>query len=107
MTKYLFIESRDPFESRDTPFVAETATTLKQRGHDVTLFLLQNGVFAARNSVHSLAKVADAGVTVLADNFSLKERGIETLELARGIQEAPIERLVEALVQENTKAIWH
>ena len=107
MTKYIFIESRDPFESRDTSFIAETASSLKLRGHDVTVFLLQNGVFAARNSPHSLAQLTDKGITVLADDFSLKERGMENLELARGIQQAPIDKLVDALVEENTRAIWH
>ena len=34
MTNYLFIESRDPFESRDTQFVEETATALVERGHE-------------------------------------------------------------------------
>ena len=107
MTKYIFIESRDPFESRDTSFIAETASALKQRGHEVTVFLLQNGVFGARNSPKSLAKLADAGINVLADDFSLKERGMDDTELARGIRPAAIENLVQALVQENTKAIWH
>jgi sulfur relay protein TusB/DsrH len=107
MSKYLFIESRDPFESRDTSFVADNASVLTQRGHEVTVFLLQNGVFAARNSAQSLARLADAGVTLLADDFSLKERGIENRELAKGVQPVPIEKLVESLVQEKTKAIWH
>ena len=47
MTNYLFIESRDPFGSTDT-FVADTAIALKQRDNEVTIFLVQNGVLAAR-----------------------------------------------------------
>ena len=48
MSRYVFIESRDPFESRDTRFIEETAVEVKERGHEVTVFLVQNGVFAAR-----------------------------------------------------------
>jgi predicted peroxiredoxin len=107
MSSYLFIESRDPFESRDTSFISDTAKDLKERGHEVTVFLVQNGVFAARKSRCSISGLADAGVTVLADDFSLKERGIESAKLVSGVQPAPIERLVDALVQENIKAIWH
>src|SRR5262245_29621128 len=107
MTKYLFIESRDPFESRDTTFITDVAKTLKERGHDVTVFLLQNGVLAARVNLRSFAGLADLGISVLADDFSLKERGIQGAELPKGIKPARIEDLVEALVQENTKAIWH
>ena len=109
MNRYLFIESRDPFESRDTQFVEETATALKQRGHDVTVFLVQNGVLAARQNGHEnyLARLAGNGVALLADDFSLRERGIQTAELVPGIQQSNIETLVDALIQENTKAIWH
>lgn len=107
MSRYVFIESRDPFESRDTRFTEETAVSVKERGHEVTVFLVQNGVLAARNSAGRLDRLAEAGVTVLADDLSLRERGIKTDELAPGIREAGIEALVDALVQENTKALWH
>ena len=109
MNRYLLIESRDPFESRDTQFVEETATALKQRGHEVTVFLVQNGVLAARKNGRDsyLGRLAGAGVTLLADDFSLCERGIQTAELHAGIQQSGIEALVEMLVQENAKAIWH
>jgi hypothetical protein len=58
MTRYVFIESRDPFESRDTRFVEETAVAVKERGHDVTVFLVQNGVLAARKSADRLGRLA-------------------------------------------------
>ena len=48
MTNYLFIESREPFGSTDTGFVTDTALALKQRDNEVTIFLVQNGVLAAR-----------------------------------------------------------
>ena len=109
MTHYVFIESRDPFESRDTRFVEETATALKLRGHEVTVFLVQNGVLSSRQNVRdsALSRMAKAGVNLLADDFSLCERGIQPAELQTGIQPTSIETLVTALVQENTKAIWH
>jgi hypothetical protein len=109
MTGYVLIESRDPFESRDVRFVEETATALAERGHKVTLFLVQNGVLASRRNAHDtyLARLAQAGVILLADEFSLGERGIQLAELQPGVQPSSIETLVDALVQENTKAIWH
>ena len=109
MSNYIFIETRDPFESRDIRFVEETATALKERGHEVTVFLVQNGVLAARKNEGEsyLARLAGAGVRLMADDFSLRERGIQTQELNAGIHPTGIDALVDALVQENTKAIWH
>jgi predicted peroxiredoxin len=107
MTQYVLIESRDPFESRDTDFVEQTAITIKERGHRVTVFLLQNGVFAARKSTARLQRLTDTGIVLLADDFSLRERGIKAAELAQGVQESGINTLVDTITQPDTKAIWH
>jgi len=107
MTTYVLIESRDPFESRDTEFVEQTAIALKERGHAVTVFLVQNAVLAARKTTGRLRRLEEAGVILLADDFSLHERGIKPDELAPGIEASGIDRLVTAIAQANTKAIWH
>jgi sulfur relay (sulfurtransferase) DsrF/TusC family protein len=109
MTNYLFIESRDPFGSTDSAFVADTAIALKQRDNEVTVFLVQNGVLAARKNSRGshLPRLPKAGVRVIADDFSLRERGIEAGELLPGIQQSSIDSLVDILIRENTKAIWH
>jgi predicted peroxiredoxin len=109
MTNYIFIESRDPFESRDTRFVEQMATALKQRGNEVTVFLVQNGVLATRRNARDsyLARLTQAGIKLLADDFSLCERGIQSPELHPDVRESSIDALVDALLQENTKAIWH
>jgi len=109
MTNYLFIESRDPFASLDTTFIEQTATALKKGGHEVTVFLVQNGVLASRRTLADsyLARLSEAGVHLLADDFSLRERGIADIDLLAGVQPSNIETLVDALVHEKTKAIWH
>jgi sulfur relay (sulfurtransferase) complex TusBCD TusD component (DsrE family) len=80
VSSYLLLESRDPFSCNDVPYYYRLAQNLRSNGNDVTLFLVQNGVLPARRSAESeaLSKLADAGVTVLADEFSLRERGIAT-----------------------------
>ena len=105
----MFIESRDPFESPDTSFLADTAASLKKRGNDVTVFLVQNGVLAARKLSRKshLPQLLESGVTVLADDFSLRERGIQSDECQTAIKAASIDQLVDLLVQDNTKAVWH
>jgi predicted peroxiredoxin len=107
MTTYVFIESRDPFESRDTEFIEQTAIAVKERGHTVTVFLVQNGVFAARKNTGRLSRLAEADVTLIADDLSLRERGIEREELEDAVREEGIDWLLDAIVRANTKAIWH
>ncbi len=107
MDKYLVIESRDPFESNDVAQGCELASGLAKEGKEVTLFLVQNGVLPARKSSKSeaLHKVAQAGVQVLADEFSLRERGIKSTSMAPGVRAASLEVVLDQLA-EGRKAIW-
>jgi len=108
MGKYLLIESRDPFDSNDVDFTYSLASDLKKSGNDVTLFLVQNGVLPARPSTKSklITDVAKAGVEVLADEFSLKERGISPGRLAEGTKASPLETVIDQMV-EGRKVLWH
>jgi hypothetical protein len=44
---------------------------------------------------------------VLADDFSLRERGIEPGEIAPGVREASIDTLVDLIMRPGTKTLWH
>jgi sulfur transfer complex TusBCD TusB component (DsrH family) len=107
--QYLFIESRDPFDSPDTGFVADTAAALHARGRAVTVFLVQNGVLAARAGARGshVRRLTEAGVRVLADDFSLVERGIDPAELSADVAPASIGTLVDLAVRPGTKTLWH
>ena len=108
MPRYLLIESRDPYDSNDTGFCRDLATQLATAKNEVTLFLIQNGVLCARSGARSgdLTALAGSGVKVLADSFSLKERGIDETRLASGIAAAPLEVVLDALA-EGTQVVWH
>ena len=106
MDHYLLIESRDPFESNDVAHYYELSKGLVDAGNEVTLLLVQNGVLAARPSAHSatLSALGRSGVKVLADDFSLKERGIS--KLAGDVVAAPIDVVVDHL-EAGHKTLWH
>lgn len=108
MAKYLLIESRDPFEANDVANVYDLAEGLAKEGNEVTLFLVQNGVLPARPGARSsaLASVAGTKVQVLADDFSLRERGIAADALVSGVSAAPIDVVIDQLA-EGRKALWN
>ena len=108
MAKYLLLESRDPFEYATVKEQYDLAAALAKEGNTVTLFLIQNGVLPARPTPMSepLAAIAKAGVQVLADEFSLRERGIGADRLATGVQQAPLDRVLD-LLGDGCKALWH
>ncbi len=107
MADYLLIESRDPFESNDVSRLNALAGNLAKNGRKVTLFLVQNGVLSARESAQSaaLSAVAGNGVEVLADEFSLRERGISPDGLVSGVSAAPLDVVVDQLA-DGRKVIW-
>ena len=108
MAKYLLIESRDPFENNVVARQYDLAANLVKEGNEVTLFLVQNGVLPARRGSCSslLSNAARAGVQVLADDFSLRERGISANKLADGVKAAPLSVVIDQLA-DGRKTLWH
>lgn len=108
MAKYLLIETRDPFASQDFALHCDLAAALANDGAEVTLFLLENGVLAARSAarVHALERLVRLGVPVLADEFALRERGIAASEVADQVKGVSLDTLV-ARLGTGAKAIWN
>ena len=108
MADYLLIETRNPFQSADTGFFRDLAQRLTAAGERVTLFLVQNGVLPARAGAATagFAELARAGVEILADDFSLRERGIPADRLESGVKPAVLDVIIDRLA-EGCKAVWH
>ena len=87
MAKYLLIESRDPFETGDVHHFYDFAAELARAANQVTVYLTGSGVDAARAGEHTFwfATLAQVGVEVLADDRSLKARGIAADHLSPGV----------------------
>lgn len=108
MQNFLLIESRDNFDRPGGGFCIELAQTLAGAGNTVSVLLVQNGVLPARGTAQakSLAELIAAGVPVLADEFSLAERGIPTHRLAGGIRTASLDVVVDRMI-DGWKVLWH
>ena len=108
MQNFLLMESRANFDRPEGGFCVELARTLAGAGHSVTVLLVQNGVLPARATAHArgLAELIAAGVPVLADEFSLAERGIPAHRLAGGIRMTSLDSVIDRMV-DGWKVLWH
>lgn len=107
MGRYVLVGAEDPFDRRGQR-VYELAGSLADHGDDVTVFLVQNGVLGCRRQAATAAQLQGlAGrVTTLADDFSLRERGIPAGEVVDGVRVAGMDALVSAAVSDGTKVLW-
>ena len=106
MAKYLFIESRDPFEFTDVKQTWDLAADLAGKGNDVAMFLVQNGVLAGRKKARVSTMGDLSGVRVYADDLSLEERAIPRESVRNGITVAGIDALTDLIMEDGRKPIW-
>ena len=104
---YWLVLSRDPCEGGSAVRCGELARGLARAGHDVTLFLVQNGVLGARVGarVEALAGLREHGVVQLADEFSLRERGIPAARIAKDVEIVALDAVIDAL-SGGAKVLW-
>jgi sulfur transfer complex TusBCD TusB component (DsrH family) len=107
MSDYLLVQTQGrwsgPAASR---FVADAAR-LAGAGHRVVLLLVQDGVDAALGSQPDLDASVLAGVEVWADEFSLAQRALGAGDLARGVAEVAMAKVVDVLVEPGVRVVWH
>jgi len=108
MSHYLFIQSQDPFVDARATRQYELAMDLKQRGHDVTVVLVQNGVVPARRQAvcQSFDVLANSGLTLVADTFSLEQRDITLQQLKDNITTGSMDNVIDAMLAGH-KVIWN
>ena len=109
MAQYLLVESKNPLDGGAYSF--ELAKQLRELQHNVTIYLIQDGVFTARKRFEAGEKlVAEAkakNLTLLADEISLRQRGITKERLSETVRVSTMNELVDLLMEKSDKAIWH
>ncbi len=105
MAKYFLIESQSPFDYPEVNNNYNLASDLAAAGNDVTLFLIENGVLAARAAVASQGLTSLGSVKLLVDEFSLDERGIDRTELGATLEVSNVTSIVDAM-SEGQKMMW-
>jgi len=109
MARYLLIESKDPLDGGQYSF--DLGRQLREIKHDVTVYLVQDAVFAARKGFAAgeglLAEARKNGLTLLADEISLRQRGVVKDRLSAEVKVSNMGELVDLLMERSDKAIWH
>jgi hypothetical protein len=74
----------------------------------VTVFLVQNGVLPCRRASAAAGALGDLAsrATVVADDFSLRERAVATGDLVPGVAVAGMDALVDAVTSDGRKTVW-
>ncbi|NOT40935.1 MAG: DsrE family protein [Alphaproteobacteria bacterium] len=108
MKHYLFIESEGSFAAADAPQFFALAREIKQQGDTVEIFLVQNGVMPARagSKADGLSAALQAGIAVMADEMSMRERALKASDLVTGVKPAKIGTVVERTAA-GWNVIWH
>ena len=109
MSRYLLIETKSPLNGGD--WAVELGKQLKEQRHEVTIYLLQDAVFAARRTFGAgerLCQEAEKhGLKLLADGVSLRQRGVVGDRIAKEVRASGMDELVDLLMERSDKAIWH
>lgn len=107
MANYLIIASEDPYENRRAERMRDLATSLARRGGKVSVYLAQNAVFGARRASRgrNCSTLLTESVDVLADEFSLRERGIDSRALLPGVKVASLDVVIARLAH-GWKTFW-
>lgn len=107
MTKLLLVLSKDPFTTEIPDLVIEIATEAKGKGADVSLYLIEDGVTAARNGEFGerIAGIQEKGIRVFADDKSVLSRGIYD-KLIDGVEIKEIETLLDFIVDDYDRTAW-
>ena len=106
MKGLMIVESRDPTAHGDVDWMGRLATAVHGDGVPTAIFLADNGVLGARQG--AISAVGDwiaAGVTVSADRFALRERGISDAQLVPGVAPADLEAVLDSLAS-GASVIW-
>jgi sulfur relay (sulfurtransferase) complex TusBCD TusD component (DsrE family) len=109
MAKYLLIETKNPLDGGRYAF--DLGQQLQEQQHEVTIYLLQDAVFAARRNFKSgddLVRGAETrGIKVLTDAVSCRQRGVTGDRVSKNVSPSDMDTLVDLLMERSDKAIWH
>jgi sulfur relay (sulfurtransferase) complex TusBCD TusD component (DsrE family) len=108
MKRFLVVGSRDLTEYVNGEYVPLVVEGLRAKGHEVTLFLIENGVIAAREGSKAgqiLNGLSDKGARVYAEDVSCRARGVRVL--APGVSFSNLDSLADSIAEGFDNIVWY
>ncbi len=106
MTSLLLVLSKDPYTTETPDLVLDIGLNAKEKGNDVTLYLVEDGVTAARKSEfgNKLAAAHKKGIKVYADDKAVLSRSL-TNKLINQVEVKEIGTLLD-FIMDYDRVAW-
>lgn len=106
MTGLLLVLSKDPFSTEIPNLVLDIANNAAGKGSDVSLYLVEDGVNAARNTEFGerLGEARDKGIKIYADDRAVLSRAVGN-NLIDGVEVSEIGTLLD-MIMETDRVAW-
>jgi len=106
MTNLLLVLSKDPYTTEIPDLVLDIGLNAKEKGNDVSIYLIEDGVTAARKSEfgNKLAETQKKGMKIFADDKAVLSRSL-TNKIIGGVEIKEIGTLLD-YIMEYDKVVW-
>ncbi len=106
MTKLLMVLSKDPYTTETPDLVLDIGLNAKDKGNDVSLYLVEDGVTAARKSEfgNKLVAAHKKGIKIYADAKAVLSRAL-TNKLVGGVEIKEIGTLLDFIMNYD-RVVW-
>lgn len=107
MTNLLMVLSKDPHTTETPDLVLDIGLDAKAKGNDVALYLVEDGITAARKSEFGdkLAAAQAKGIKIFADDKAVLSRAL-TSKLIDGVEVKEISSLLDFIMDDYDKVVW-
>jgi predicted peroxiredoxin len=107
MTNLLLVLSKDPYTTEIPNLVLDIGLIAKKKGNNVSLYLVEDGVTAARKGEFGsrLIDAKEKGIKILADDKAIQSRGLNG-NLIPDVEINEIGVLLDHIIEDNTRVAW-
>lgn len=107
MTNLLLVLSKDPYSTEIPDLVIDIASNSKEKGNNVALYLVEDGVTATRKCEFGdkIMAALKKGIKVYADDKAVLARGLSE-KLIDGVETREIGSLLDFIMDEYERVAW-